>query len=267
MNRSGAMDAINRQTMSTAVHEYQAIVDEGLNPQERAALATFGPDIRNARILDLGVGAGRTVTPLLALSQQYVGVDYMQEMVEHCRSKFPGVRFEKADARDMSVFPDSSFDLVFFSCNGICMVDHAGRLAILKEVSRVLRPGGTFVFSTCNRNSSQYEAGFRFPPFQSTRNPAAFLVRGSRFAAQTARRLRNRLRFRRHEVRTREYSILNDVCHHYSTMLYFIDMRQQPIQLESQGLTPVFQPYDLQGRPADEGCRDGTLAFVAKKPG
>jgi hypothetical protein len=32
----------------------------------------------------------------------------------------------------------ASFDLVFFSCNGICMVDHEGRLAILKEVRRIL---------------------------------------------------------------------------------------------------------------------------------
>jgi ubiquinone/menaquinone biosynthesis C-methylase UbiE len=262
---TGAMDSINQRTMSTAVDDYQAIVDEGLNAQELAALASVGPELCGSRILDLGIGAGRTVAPLLAVSQLYTGVDYVQEMVDHCRTKFPSVRFEKADARDMKVFPDESFDLVFFSCNGICMVDHSGRIAILKEVRRVLSAGGTFVFTTCNRNSPQYEAVFRFPPFLGTINPAKWLVRAVRFALETAHRVRNRLRFRKHEVRTGEFSIVNDVCHHYSTMLYFIGLRGQVRQLEIAGFAPL-QAYDLAGRPADDRCRDGTIAFVSKKP-
>ena len=253
--------------MSTAVDEYQSIVQEGLNAQELAALASVRPEIRNARVLDLGIGAGRTVAPLRALCAQYTGVDYVQEMVDHCRAQFPDVRFERADARDMKVFPDASFDLVFFSCNGICMVDHAGRIAIFREVSRVLSAGGTFVFSTCNRNSLEHEAVFRFPDFQATKNPARLMVRAVRFAAQTALRLRNRLRFHKHGVRTEEYSIINDVFHHYSTMLYYIDIPRQLRQLEDLGFTPALRPYDLKGRPADDGCRDGTIAFVAKKPG
>ena len=267
MTSTGAIDSINRRTMSTAVDEYQSIVQEGLNAQELAALASVRPEICNARVLDLGIGAGRTVAPLRALCQQYTGADYVQEMVDHCRSKFPDMRFERTDARDMKVFPDASFDLVFFSCNGISMVDHAGRIAILNEVSRVLRAGGTFVFSTCNRNSAEYETLFRLPDFPATKNPAKLLVRAGRFAAQTALRLRNRLRFRKHEVRTEEYSIINDVFHHYSTMLYYIDIPRQLRQLEGQGLAPVLPPYDLKGRPANDGCRDGTIAFVAKKPG
>ena len=265
MTSTGAIDSINRRTMSTVVNEYHSIVAEGLNAQELAALASVGPGIRHASILDLGIGAGRTVGPLHALCERYTGVDYVQEMVDHCRSQFPGVQFERADARDMSLFPDLSFDLVFFSCNGICMVDHAGRIAILKEVSRVLKAGGTFLFSTCNRNSQEYEAVFRFPTFPGTKNPAKLLVRAVRFAVQTAYRLRNRLRFRKHEVKTEEYSIINDVFHHYSTMLYYIDIGRQLRQLEGQGFSPVLQPYDLKGRPAGDGCRDGTLAFVAKK--
>jgi SAM-dependent methyltransferase len=261
------MDSINQRTMRTAVGEYQSIVTEGLNAQEQAALASVGTEAQGARILDLGIGAGRTVAPLRALSQDYVGVDYVQEMVDHCRSQFPGVQFQRVDARAMTEFTDASFDLVFFSCNGICMVDHEGRLAILKEVRRILRPKGTFVFSTCNRNSPQYEAVFRLPPFLGTTNPAKWLVRAGRFLAETGHRVRNRLRFRRHEVRTGEYSIINDVCHHYRTMLYFIDITQQLRQLGEAGFAETAQTYDLAGRPADIGCRDGTIAFVTKKAG
>jgi SAM-dependent methyltransferase len=263
--QNAAVDTLNQRTMRESVLEYHAIVAEGLNKQEQAALDSVAGSLGNPRILDIGVGAGRTVKPLRSLSQNYVGVDYVQEMVDHCRQQFPGVRFERADARDMSAFVSGSFDLVMFSCNGICMVDHAGRLAILREVHRLLSPQGVFVFSTCNRNSPQFEAVFRFPDFQRTRNPVKFAVRAGRFALQTGYRLRNRLRHRRHEVRTAEYAVLNDVCHHYQTMLYFIDLKQQLAQLAGTGFAAGAQAFDLQGRPADAGCRDGTLTYVTRK--
>jgi SAM-dependent methyltransferase len=264
-NQNAAVDILNQRTMRESVLEYQAIVAEGLNRQEQAAIDSVAAAARNARILDIGVGAGRTVRPLRALSENYLGVDYVQEMVDHCRRQFPGVRFERADARDMSAFASESFDLVMFSCNGICMVDHAGRLAILREVHRLLSPQGVFVFSTCNRNSPQFEAVFRFPDFQRTRNPVKWAVRAGRFALQTGYRLRNRLRHRRHEVRTPEYAVLNDVCHHYQTMLYFIDQKQQLAQLVDAGFAAGAQAFDLQGQPADGTCRDGTITYVAKK--
>jgi SAM-dependent methyltransferase len=262
-----AMDSINKSTMRAAVKEYQSTVVEGLNSQEKAALESVAGEISNARILDIGVGAGRTVRPLLDHSKQYVGLDYTQEMIDHCRREFPGVRFEQADARSMSGFADASFDLVFFSCNGISMVDHAGRLDILREVRRVLTPTGSFAFSTCNRNSRQYEAWFRFPDFQITRNPLKLLVRSGRFVALTALRARNRIRYRQQETKTDEHSIVNDVGHHYQTMLYFIGIPQQIRQLEQAGFHHDIKVIDLAGRPADAGCRDGTIAFVARNGG
>jgi SAM-dependent methyltransferase len=262
---STAIDILKQKTIRDSVSEYHAIVAEGLNAQERAALDAVAGLIRGCRILDIGVGAGRTVRPLRAISEDYVGVDYVPEMVEHCRRQFPGVRFEQADARELKAFAPGSFDLVFFSCNGISMVDHAGRLAILGEIHRVLAPQGVFIFSTCNRNSPQYEAVFRFPDFQHTRNPAKLLVRVARLATQSLQRVANRLRYRRHEVRTGEYALINDVCHNYQTMLYFIAMPEQLGQLARAGFADGVQAFDLQGRKANAQCRDGTVGYVAWK--
>lgn len=73
-------------------------------------------------------------------------MDYVCEMVTECQRKFPDVRFEHGDARDLSRYEDGSFYLVMFSLNGISMVDHQGRMKILKEVYRILAPGGSFLF-------------------------------------------------------------------------------------------------------------------------
>lgn len=264
MKIQSAVDAINQRTMRSAVLEYSAIVGEDLNAQERAALGSVIEEISGKRILDIGIGAGRTVTALRAISADYVGVDYVQEMVDHCSSRFPGARFERVDARSMKQFHDAAFDLVCFFCNGISMVDHDGRLAILREVRRVLAPQGVFIFSTCNRNSPQYEAVFRFPEFQWARNPVKLMVRSARFLAQSIYRVVNRLRYRTHEVRIADYAIINDVCHHYRTMLYFTTAEDQIRQLRSVGFDCEIKIYDLSGELVVGQTRDGTVTFVVK---
>lgn len=264
MNDAIVVDSINQHTMRSAVLEYSSIVSEGLNAQEKAALTSIIGESTDARILDIGIGAGRTVEALRAISENYIGVDYIQEMVDHCKTAFPGVQFERADARSMKQFDDGAFDLILFSCNGISMVDHGGRMAILQEVRRVLSPRGIFVFSTCNRNSPQYEAVFRFPDFQWTGNPVKLAVRGARFVGQTLCRGFNRLRYKRHEIRTADYSMINDVCHHYRTMLYFISPADQLRQLEKIGFKRDVRMFDLSGAAVGEETRDGTVTFLVR---
>jgi len=105
-------------------------------------------------ILDLGVGGGRTTPFLSAMASRYVAVDYSDEMIRACRSKFPDLQFEVMDASDLSQFADASFDLVVFSFNGIdCIVPDEKREKCLRECHRVLKAGGVFIFSTHNPRS------------------------------------------------------------------------------------------------------------------
>jgi len=105
-------------------------------------------------ILDLGVGGGRTTPYLSAIASRYVGVDYSEEMILACRSRFPDLEFKVADAADLSQFPDSSFDAVIFSFNGLdCLAPYEKREACLRECHRVLKRGGIYIFSTHNPRS------------------------------------------------------------------------------------------------------------------
>lgn len=258
-----SIDQINQRTMRSVVEEYLWTAD--LEPQERAALESIVDQVRGKRILDIGVGAGRTVRGLRAISTDYVGVDYVQEMVTACRTRFPDARFELADARAMPEFSDNAFDLVVFACNGICMVDHDGRMRILREVHRVLAPGGYFLFSTANLNNPERARLFTFPPLAISANPLKFAVRASRFAAQTGTSLVNRLRYKRHEVHTPEYAIRNDKNHRYATMIYSITLERQRAQLEAAGFGPGAQAFDLSGRAIAQDTQDGTITLIAQK--
>ena len=260
MSNGAAIDAVNRSTMRRVVAHYGYRDD--LHPSEIAALDTVVERVKGRRILDLGVGAGRTVKGLRQISPDYVGVDFVSEMVDYCRTRFPDVRFEQGDARSMPEFADASFDLVVFSCNGICMVDHAGRLSILNEVRRLLAPGGYFVFSTSNRNDP--DAGrFLWPKLKPTANPIRLAVRGAQFVRHSAYRLFNRWRLKRSEIRTPDYAILNDRSHHFRTMNYFITLDQQRKQLRENGFVDL-RVFDEKGQPVERDTTHGTMTLVAQ---
>lgn len=124
----------------------QGFIDEG----ERAAFWHLADEMRGQPILDIGIGPGRTLTLLRALSADYVGIDYLPPMVEVARARHPWADIRVGDARELSAFGDGRFALVAFSDHGIDSVGHAERRRVLAEACRVLRPGGVFWFSTLN---------------------------------------------------------------------------------------------------------------------
>jgi ubiquinone/menaquinone biosynthesis C-methylase UbiE len=120
-----------------------------LSACERILFETYIP--AGSAVLDLGVGAGRTTPFLSRRAARYIGLDYSKTMIEHCRIKFPNLQFTTGDAADLSVFPDSHFDAVVFAYNGIDFVLGEGaRARCLEHVARLLKPGGTFIFSSHN---------------------------------------------------------------------------------------------------------------------
>jgi SAM-dependent methyltransferase len=150
------LDDINLPAWIDVADEYA--VEGWSDPGELGALTYIADRVRGVPVLDIGIGGGRTVALLRLLSGDYLGIDYMQEFVDLARKRHPGERFEVADARDLSNIADASMGLVVFSLNGIDAVGHEDRQLVLASVRRVLRPGGTFLLTTLNKDNPMFGA-------------------------------------------------------------------------------------------------------------
>lgn len=125
-----------------------------LQEPEQAILNILKDRLPYMRMLDLGIGGGRTTVHFAPLVREYVGSDYAENMVEACIKRFPNagdhVRFEVIDATDMQGVPDNYFDFVLFSFNSIDCVAPEDREKVFQEVRRVGKKGGYFAFSSHN---------------------------------------------------------------------------------------------------------------------
>jgi SAM-dependent methyltransferase len=127
----------------------------GLNYLTSPELLLFETYLKTGfAVLDLGVGGGRTTPYLSSVASDYIGVDYSAEMIRASRMKYPTLRFEVADAADLSLFANEFFDAVVFSFNGLdCLLPDEKRQQCIRECFRVLKHGGTLIFSCHNPRS------------------------------------------------------------------------------------------------------------------
>lgn len=121
---------------------------------EQTILNIFKDQWKNWRMLDLGIGAGRTTAHFAPIVKEYTGIDYSEEMVAECEKAClhfgPNVKIRLGDARSMPEFETGQFDFVMFSFNGLDDLAHYDRVQTLQEMKRVGKPGGHIFFSSHN---------------------------------------------------------------------------------------------------------------------
>jgi ubiquinone/menaquinone biosynthesis C-methylase UbiE len=233
--------------------------DDIIKP-ERAICERIGANISGGKILDLGCGSGRTTGFLLEMSTDYVGLDYSPAMIRLARERFLGVEFVIRDARDLTVFGDNEFDLVFFSHNGIDYSSRNDRKKILHEVYRVLREGGFYVFSSHNRDWSGFADGgiSRIDLSRNLVRTFANLVRWAK--GSIAHQIR-----RRNEFTSDEYCILYDPYYNYSFLTFYATADYVKRELRSVGFNGTPSVFDLQGCKVESDCKSSELYYLVTK--
>ena len=109
-----------------------------------------------ARIVDIGGGPGRYAIALAQRGYRVTLVDLSHRLLDVARAKASEARVEledyvHADAQDLSSFPAAEFDAALLMGPLYHLLDHAQRLAALRQTSRVLRPKGTVMAAFLNR--------------------------------------------------------------------------------------------------------------------
>lgn len=103
------------------------------------------------RVLEIAAGTGRVTRQLLARPiRELVVTDLNPPMLDEARRRIgeePRATWHAADAQELP-FPDASFDAVVCAF-GLMFVPDKPRA--LREMRRVLRPGGTLLLSTWDR--------------------------------------------------------------------------------------------------------------------
>jgi SAM-dependent methyltransferase len=117
---------------------------EGLRETEIRLLG----EVRGQRVLEVGCGAAAAARWLATQGAQVVAADLSAGMLRHAREAADrsGVRVPlvQSDATALP-FADGCFDLACTAFGAVPFVDDSARL--MREVFRVLRPGGRWAFS------------------------------------------------------------------------------------------------------------------------
>jgi SAM-dependent methyltransferase len=199
-----------------------------LQPAERVILDLLHDRLSQIKMLDIGIGGGRTTRHFYQNVAEYVGIDSSAEMIAACKKRFPTsspTTFGVCDARDMSQFEDNSFDLILFSFNGIDAVSTDDRLRIFQEIRRVGKPGAYFYFSSHNLQGLErvFDIGTQF-----SFNPIATYANLVMWALLRIINLPLTLR----QIRALNHVIVRDDSHNFRLESYYIRPEAQLDQLE-----------------------------------
>lgn len=109
------------------------------------------PPLQGADVLCLASGGGQQGPILAAVGANVTVFDNSPSQLKQdqlvAEREALSLKTVEGDAADLSMFPDSSFDLVFNPCSTVFMADVR---AVWRECARVLRPGGILMTGSMN---------------------------------------------------------------------------------------------------------------------
>ncbi len=115
--------------------------------QVEEVMSWLDPKAPRERMLEVGCGVGRMIVHFARFYERADGVDVSPEMISQARAiRLPGnVHLDTVSGSDLAQFQDGAFDLVF-TFQVLQHIPHEDTIAgYLREMKRVLRPGGRVV--------------------------------------------------------------------------------------------------------------------------
>lgn len=137
----------------THVHGQENPAELKLESWHENALS-LAPSLQGKAVLEVGCGVGDFAIYLTQQADLVTAVDFSPAAIALAQKKAETqqvpVTFQVADAQALP-FPDESFDVIF-SCE--CLEHVPGPQQALREMSRILKPGGQLILTTENYSNA-----------------------------------------------------------------------------------------------------------------
>jgi SAM-dependent methyltransferase len=117
-------------------------------------------------VLDVGCGVGRMTRALARRSREAIGLDVSGEMLARAQehnADVANVSWVKGDGRSLAPVPDASVDLIMSFVVFQHIPDPEVTLAYVRDMGRVLKPGGRAAFQVSNNPTPHRPASSRAP--------------------------------------------------------------------------------------------------------
>lgn len=111
---------------------------------EKPAMFSLLPDLKDRKVLCIGVGTGHEANDLASKGAEVTGIDISEGMIAQAKNNFPEINFMVKDMNNLD-FADGSFNIVYSSL----AFHYANDLKnLFGSIKRVLKKEGLLIFST-----------------------------------------------------------------------------------------------------------------------
>jgi len=171
-----SLGIVNAHQYTAMARVYDEWMDHDKPPYDKWAAGIDrvlrGAALDGSRVLEFGCGTGAITTRLHKLGWDVTGVDASADMIEIARQKFPvGAGFLHMRLPDPRIDELGAFDAVVACFDTVNYLSEPGQLEeVFRQIGRVLRPGGVFMFDVNTRHRlerifGQYHSGDDFETF------------------------------------------------------------------------------------------------------
>lgn len=132
--------------------------------------------IKGKDVLDIACGAGYGSHRMAQVAHSVMGADISEEAIKYCKESYvqDNLQYAVAKAEDMP-FSDGQFDAVV-SFETLEHIDEIKQKAFIREVRRVLRPGGLLIISTPNKEVYDKRGENEFHEHELSRSEFLYLM-------------------------------------------------------------------------------------------
>ncbi|HMJ71696.1 MAG TPA: class I SAM-dependent methyltransferase [Cyclobacteriaceae bacterium] len=123
------------------------------NPIHQRLLKAYvvAADYIKGDVLEVGCGEGRGIDLVLPRAKSYSAIDKIADVIDQLKTRYPTGTFYSGNIPPLAPFTDNAFDVVIT----FQVIEHIqDDISFLKEIHRVLKPGGLAIITTPNRPMS-----------------------------------------------------------------------------------------------------------------